>query len=415
MSDRVVITGMGTINPLGHSVTETWQNAVNGVSGVGPITLFDPKDHQVHIACEVKDFQPNDYMPAKDARKRDRFEQLALVAAREAINQAELTVDEDESDRVGVIVSSAIGGINSLEDAILTIENKGPRRVNPFVIPMLMANGASGLIGIDHQYKGPNFCIVSACASGSDSIGLSWLMIKAGMIDVAITGASEATITSTGVAAFDRIGAMSRRYEDYSMTPQPFDLNRDGLVMGEGGAILVLEKESRALKRGAEIKAEIAGYGATADAFHVTAPAEDGEGSSKAMIMALTSAGVNVEDVDYINAHGTATQLNDLAETRAIKSVFGDTAYKIPVSSTKSMTGHMMGATGALEAIFCVQAIQHNLIPPTLHYKTPDPECNLDYVPNEAREKSVKVAINNAFGFGGHNSVLVLREYSLSE
>jgi 3-oxoacyl-[acyl-carrier-protein] synthase II len=411
MSDRVVVTGMGTINPLGHSLADSWNNIVNGVSGVGPITLFDSREHQVHIACEVKNFQPTNYMDAKEARKRDRFEQFALVAANEAINQAGLIIDEKESDRVGVIVSSAIGGINSLEDAVLTIDKKGPRRVSPFVIPMLMANGASGLIGIDHQFKGPNFCTVSACASGADSIGISWLMIKAGMIDVAITGASDATITSTGVAAFDRIGAMSRRNEDHSMSPQPFDLNRDGLVMGEGAGIMVLEKESRARDRGAEIVAEVAGYGATADAYHVTAPAEDGQGSARAVLMALTSAGLNLEDVDYINAHGTATPLNDLAETRAIKSVFGELAYRIPVSSTKSMTGHMMGATGAVEAIFCVQAIRENVIPPTIHYETPDPDCDLDYVPNQARDETVFVALNNAFGFGGHNSVLVIREY----
>jgi 3-oxoacyl-[acyl-carrier-protein] synthase II len=411
MSDRVVVTGMGTINPLGHSLAESWKNIVNGVSGVGPITLFDSQEHQVHIACEVKNFQPTNYMPAKEARKRDRFEQFALVAANEALKQAGLTIDEEHSGRVGVIVSSAIGGINSLEEAILTIANKGPRRVSPFVIPMLMANGASGLIGIDHQIQGPNFCVVSACASGLDSIGISWMMIKAGMIDIAVTGASEATITSTGVAAFDRIGAMSRRNEDYSMTPQPFDMNRDGLVMGEGAAILILEKESKARNRGAQILAEIAGYAATADAYHVTAPAEDGQGSSKALLMALSTAGVNPENVDYINAHGTATPLNDLAETRAIKSVFGELAYNIPISSTKSMTGHMMGATGALEAIFCVQSIRDKILPPTLHYETPDPECDLDYVPNEARDKEVIVTLNNAFGFGGHNSVVVIRKY----
>ena len=276
---------------------------------------------------------------------------------------------------------------------------------------MLMANGASGLIGIDHQFQGPNLCIVSACASGADAIGISWMMIKAGMIDVAIAGASDATITSTGVAAFDRIGALSRRNEDYSMTPRPFDLERDGLVMGEGAAILVLERESTALHRGAEILAEIAGYGSTADAHHVTAPADNGEGSAKAMKMALLSAEVNHDEIDYINAHGTATYLNDLAETRAIKSVFGEYAYQIPVSSTKSMTGHMMGATGAIESIFCIQAIRENVIPPTINYQTPDPECDLDYVPKEARQKQIRIALNNAFGFGGHNSVLVIKEY----
>jgi 3-oxoacyl-[acyl-carrier-protein] synthase II len=402
---------MGTVNPLGHTLTESWQNAVNGVSTTGPITLFNPKDHQVRIACEVKNFRPEQHLQAKEARRRDRFEQFATIAAQEAIHHAGLTINEKEAGRVGVIVSSAIGGINTLEEAILTISENGPRRVSPFVIPMLMANGASGLIGIDHQLKGPSFCIVSACASGADSIGISWMMIKTGLIDIAITGASDATITSTGVAAFDRIGAVSRRNRDYSMTPKPFDLERDGLVMGEGAAIMVLEKESRARNRGVEILAEIAGYGATADAHHITAPAGGGEGSAQAMLMALASAKIKPDDVDYINAHGTATQLNDLAETRAIKAVFGELAYCIPVSSTKSMTGHMMGATGAMEALFCVQAIRENIIPPTIHYETPDPECDLDYVPNEARDKRVRITLNNAFGFGGHNSVLVIREY----
>lgn len=413
MLDRVVVTGMGTINPLGHSLSESWKNAVDGVSGVGPITLFDPKDHLARIACEVKNFRAEDHIPIRDARRRDRFEQFGTIAANEAIQNSGLTIEDIESDRVGVIVSSAIGGINTLEQAILNIKENGPRRVSPFVIPMLMANGASGLIGIDNQFRGPSFCVVSACASGADGIGISWMMIRAGMIDIAITGAAEATITSTGVAAFDRMGAMSRRNDDYSMTPQPFDLNRDGLVMGEGAAILVLEREGRARNRGASILAEIAGYGATADAYHITAPSDGGEGGAQAMHMAMDSAEVEPGEIDYINAHGTATPLNDLAETRAIKSAFGEFAYRIPISSTKSMTGHMMGATGAMEALFCVQAIRENVIPPTIHYETPDPECDLDYVPNKARKKEIKVALSNAFGFGGHNSVLIIRRYSL--
>ena len=413
MLDRVVVTGMGTINPLGHSLSESWKNAVDGVSGVGPITLFDPKDHLARIACEVKNFRAEDHIPIRDARRRDRFEQFGTIAANEAIQNSGLTIEEIESNRVGVIVSSAIGGINTLEQAILNIKENGPRRVSPFVIPMLMANGASGLIGIDNQFRGPSFCVVSACASGADGIGISWMMIRAGMIDIAITGAAEATITSTGVAAFDRMGAMSRRNDDYSMTPQPFDLNRDGLVMGEGAAILVLEREGRARNRGASILAEIAGYGATADAYHITAPSDGGEGGAQAMHMAMDSAEVEPGEIDYINAHGTATPLNDLAETRAIKSAFGEFAYRIPISSTKSMTGHMMGATGAMEALFCVQAIRENVIPPTIHYETPDPECDLDYVPNKARKKEIKVALSNAFGFGGHNSVLIIRRYSL--
>jgi 3-oxoacyl-(acyl-carrier-protein) synthase len=275
---------------------------------------------------------------------------------------------------------------------------------------MLMANGGAGLVSIDLGLKGPSFSVASACASGADGIGMAWMMLRAGMVDVVLAGAAEATVTPTGIAAFDRIGAMSRR-EDYSMTPQPFDKNRDGLVMGEGAAVLVLERESHARARGAEILAELAGYAATADAYHVTAPDEGGRGGAAAIRKALEVAGVALDEVGYINAHGTATPLNDVAETRAIKSAFGALAYSIPVSSTKSMTGHMMGATGALEAIFCVQAVREGILPPTIHYQTPDPECDLDYIPNQAREKKIEVAISNAFGFGGHNAVLVIRRW----
>jgi 3-oxoacyl-(acyl-carrier-protein) synthase len=313
---------------------------------------------------------------------------------------------------MGVMVSSSIGGIRTLSDSIHTLYDEGPRRVSPFLIPMLMANGGAGMLGIDFGIKGPSFSLASACASGADGIGIAWTLLRTGVIDAAITGASDATISPIGVAAFDRLGAMSRCNDDYSMTPRPFDKERDGLVMGEGAAILILETECHARQRGAEILAELAGYAATADAFHVTAPAENGVGGSKAMSLAMQAASVIPEEVDYISAHGTATQLNDLAETRAIKSAFGELAYNIPVSSTKSMTGHMMGATGALEALFCVQVVRQNVIPPTIHYATPDPECDLDYVPNQAREKQVKVALSNAFGFGGHNAVLVIKKYT---
>jgi 3-oxoacyl-(acyl-carrier-protein) synthase len=277
---------------------------------------------------------------------------------------------------------------------------------------MLMPNGAAGMIAIDHQIKGPCFSVASACASGSDGIGMAFMMIRAGMIDAALAGAAEMTICPVGVAAFDRVGAMSRRNDDYSKAPQPFDKNRDGLVMGEGAAVIVLERESHAKARGANILAELAGYGATADAFHVTAPHEKGEGGAAAMLMAMESAQADVDDLGYINAHGTGTPLNDQSETRAVKAAFGEKAYNIPISSTKSMTGHMMGATGALEAIFCVQAIREGILPPTIHYDTPDPECDLDYIPNKAREKKIDLAISNAFGFGGHNAVLAIRRYS---
>jgi len=409
--ERVVITGMGTVNPLGTTVEESWRNALNGVSGVGPITLFDSSPLNVHFAAEVKNFEPEKYMDAKEARRRDRFEQLGVAAAKDAVASSGLEVTEENSGRIGVLVSSAIGGIKSLSEAVIINYTEGPRRVSPFLIPMLMPNGAAGMIAIDHQIKGPCFSVASACASGSDGIGTAFLMLKAGMIDAALAGAAEMTICSVGVAAFDRVGAMSRRNDDYSMTPQPFDKNRDGLVMGEGAAVLVLERESSARKRGANILAELAGYGATADAFHVTAPHENGLGGAAAMRMALESAKANVDELGYINAHGTGTPLNDQSETRAVKAAFGEQAYQIPISSTKSMTGHMMGATGALEAIFCTQAVRQGVLPPTVHYETPDPECDLDYIPNVLREKKITLALSNAFGFGGHNAVLAIRKY----
>lgn len=410
--ERVVITGMGTVNPLGLTVQESWSNVISGISGVGPITLFDASSLGVHFAAEVKNFEPEKYMDAKEVRRRDRFEQLGAAAAQEAIRHSGLEVTEANAGRIGVLVSSAIGGIKSLQDAVLTNHAEGPRRVSPFLIPMLMPNGAAGMIAIDHQIKGPCFSVASACASGSDGIGTAFMMLRAGMVDAALAGAAEMTICPVGVAAFDRVGAMSRRNDDYSMAPQPFDRNRDGLVMGEGAGVLVLETESHARARGANILAELAGYGATADAYHVTAPHEKGEGGAAAMRMALDSAQANVDDLGYINAHGTGTTLNDQSETRAVKAAFGEKAYGIPISSTKSMTGHMMGATGALEAIFCVQAVREGILPPTIHYQTPDPECDLDYIPNEARERKINLAISNAFGFGGHNAVLAIRRYS---
>jgi beta-ketoacyl-acyl-carrier-protein synthase II len=410
MSERIVITGMGTVNPLGLSVQETWEKITHGVSGVGPITLFDASQFLVQIACEVKNFNPENYIPAREARRRDRFAQFASAASQEAIRQAGLEITEMNAGRIGVTVSASIGGIGSVEENINVLSKEGSRRVSPFSIPMLMPNGATGMIAIDNGIKGPCFSVASACASGADGIGLAWLLIRSGLIDIAIAGASDATITPIGVASFDRLGAMARNNHDYSMTPRPFDKTRDGLVMGEGGAVLVLERESHAQQRGAVALAELAGYASTADAFHITAPSEDGVGGAKAIQLALESAKVNPEEVDYISAHGTATPLNDLSETLAIKAAFGEQAYKIPVSSTKSMTGHMMGTTGALEAIFCVLAIRDSIIPPTIHYQYPDPQCDLDYVPNQARQQPVEVAVSNAFGFGGHNAVLVIKK-----
>ncbi len=411
MQEKIVITGMGTVNPLGLSVKESWENVIAGRTGVAPITVFDSHAAklQVHIAAEVKNFNPENYMDAKEARRRDRFEQFAIAASKEALQNSGLEINESNAGRIGVIISSAIGGLTSLQESIITNHEIGPKKVSPFFIPMLMANGGAGMTAIEFGIKGPCFSVASACASGADGIGTALMMLRSGMIDAAFAGAAECTLTSTGVAAFDRVGATSRRSDS---TPQPFDKNRDGLVMGEGAAVFVLERESDAKKRGANILAELAGYGATADAYHVTAPHENGAGGSAAIRMALNSAGANIDEVGYINAHGTGTLLNDQSETRAIKAAFGnELAYKIPISSTKSMTGHMMGATGALEIIFCVNAIKEGILPPTINYQTPDPECDLDYIPNKAREAKISLAISNAFGFGGHNAVLAVRKY----
>jgi beta-ketoacyl-acyl-carrier-protein synthase II len=412
MTRRVVITGVGAVTPLGLNVKDSWEACLNGRSGVGPITAFDTTNFLVKIAAEVKNFDPAQFMDPKEVRRRDRFQQFATAAAREALADSGLEIREDNAARVGVFVSSGAGGIISLQEAVETINSSGPRRVDPFTIPKLMANGASGLIAIDTGAKGPALAVLSACASGADGIGLAFKLIRGGEIDAAIAGASEASISKVGIGSFDRLGAMSRRNDDYSMTPQPFDKNRDGLVMGEGGAVIILEALEHAKARGADIIAELAGYGATGDAFHITAPEEKGVGSAAAMKLALQDARLDPGDVDYISAHGTGTPLNDAAETRGIKAAFGSKAYEVPVSSTKSMTGHIMGMTGALEAIFSSLVIRDNVLPPTAHYQTPDPECDLDYVPNTAREAKVDVVMSNAFGFGGHNAVLVIKRFT---
>ena len=408
---RVVITGVGALSPLGLTAQESWDNCVEGVSGVGPITLFDSSDYLGQIACEVKGFDPKKYMSPANARRRDRCQQLAIAAANEALVDSGLEITEDNSHRVGVVISSSIGGISTLENSVRQMVSNGPRRVSPLTIPMMMPNGPSGLVAIEVGAEGPALSVSSACASGSDGIGLAWQYIRNGMCDAILTGGSEATICRVGIASFDRLGAMSRRNDDFSMTPQPFDKNRDGLVMGEGACVLMLEELTRAKERGANILAELAGYGITGDAFHITAPHDEGAGGAKAIVQAMETAELNSSDVDYINAHGTATPLNDASETRAIKTVFGQKAYEMAISSTKSMTGHMMGATGALEAFFCIQAIKTQISPPTIHYETPDPDCDLDYVPNIARDECINVAISNSFGFGGHNSVLLFKKY----
>ena len=412
MTKRIVVTGMGTINPLGLTVEDTWKRILNGESGVAPITLFDASDLMVQIACEVKGFDPVDYMDRRQARRVDRFQQFAVAATQEAEVDAQLDFEKLDRTRVAVIISSAIGGLNAIQAAVITMIEDGPRRISPFTIPQLMGNGAAGLIAIEKGIKGPCFSVVSACASAQDAIGQASLLLRSGAVDVAIAGGSDATLNRVGVSTFDRLRALSRRNDDYSNTPAPFDRDRDGLVMGEGAAVIILETLEHARSRGAHILAELVGYGSTVDAFHISAPAEDGSGAARAIILALEMAGVGPEHVDYINAHGTGTELNDLSESRAIKLAFGVHAYKVPISSTKSMTGHMMGATGALESIFCIRAIHENIIPPTIHLNNPDPECDLDYVPNQARELEVDLAITNAFGFGGQNAVLAFKSFS---
>lgn len=411
MTKKVVVTGTGAISAIGRTALKNWANALEGRSGVSGIIAFDPSDSNIKVAAQIHNFPSKSELSTKEIRRTDRFEQLALIAADEAMNQSGLVVAEENQDRIGVFVSTATGGISSLNESYETLFFEGGKKISPFTSAKFMSNGAAGLISIRFRAKGPAMATLSACASGADGIGIGWHLIRSGVIDAAITGASEAAISPLSIASLDRTGAMSRRDENSPPTPQPFDRDRDGFVMGEGAAILILENEDFARSRGAEILAELSGYGASADAFHITAPPEQGEGAARAMSTALESAQLNVSQIHYINAHGTGTILNDVTETRAIKTVFGQYAKDIPVSSTKSMTGHMMGATGALEALFSIMALQDNSIPPTINLHNPDKECDLDYVPLEARTHFVSNSMSNSFGFGGHNAVLIFSEY----
>ncbi len=406
---RVVITGIGAITPLGHTAESTWASVVEGQSGIGPITSFDTTDFPIKVAAEIRDFDPADYLDRREVRRQDRFEWLANVAALEALANSGLAANGHNNHRIGVIISSGVGGIDTFYDQAKVLMEEGPRRMSPFAVTRVMTNGAAGTVSIAHGFQGPAYCVTSACASAADAIGLAGQLIRAGIVDAVVAGGTEAGVTEFGIASFYRIGAYSSR-ED--CTPSPFSATRDGLVMGEGSAILVLESLEHAEARGANILGELVGYGATSDAHHITAPAENGAGSAAAVKLALADAGLSPEDIDYVNAHGTGTALNDIAETAALKSALGDAAYNIPVTSTKSMTGHMMGATGALEAMFCLQAMRDGIVPPTINYTDPDPECDLDYVPNEARRMPVNVAMSNSFGFGGHNAVLIFKSFS---
>ncbi len=410
-SRRVVVTGLGLLCPLGIGVEASWANLTAGKSGIGPVTRFDTKDYPSRIAGEVKDFEPVDFMPEKLVKRVDPFVRLGLAAAQMAIEDAGLEIPEDKASRAGVITGCGLGGLGSIEYYRDVLVNKGPKRVSPFFIPMAIPNMASGQISIMCGTKGPNTVVCTACAAGSHAIGDAFKTIQRGAADVMICGGTESVITPLAFAGFSNMKALSTRNEMPERASRPFDKERDGFIIGEGAGILIIEEMNHALERGADIRAEIIGYGLTGDAYHITAPPEDGEGGARCMSMALEDAGLSYRDIDYINAHGTSTPLNDLCETRAIKTVFKDRAKEIPVSSTKSMTGHLLGGAGGVEAIFCIKTIEDGIIPPTINYEIPDPECDLDYVPNRARSQSVDVVMSNSFGFGGTNAVLIFRRY----
>ena len=409
---RVVVTGIGAVSPLGNDMPSTWHALLHGKSGVAPITRFDSSILPVHVACEVKNFDAVAAVGSKELRRTDLYEQYGMAAAREAMRTSGLTITDNIADDVGVVVGSAVGGFATMLAQYDVLKDQGARKLNPFVIPMVMSNGASGMIAIEFGARGPSYSPTSACATSNDSVGQASELIRRGAATVMITGGADATVSSLGMAGFDRLGALSHNNDLPSTSPRPFSKDRDGVVMGEGACVMILEELEFAKKRGAHILAELLGYGQTTDAFHVIAPAEGGLGASKAIKKALTQSGVTPDDVDYINAHGTATPLNDTAETAAVKTALGERAYSVPMSSTKSMTGHMMGATGSLEAAVCIHAICNGIVPPTINFTEADPECDLDYVPNYAREMKVTTAMNNSFGFGGHNSVLIFRRFS---
>jgi 3-oxoacyl-[acyl-carrier-protein] synthase II len=412
MERRVVITGMGAISPLGLDVPALWQGVREARSGVGPVTLCDTAGLESRIAGEVKGFEPQNYMDRKEVRRNDRFIHFALAATGEALRSAELTITPENAEEIGVIIGSGIGGIATFAEGLNTLRDKGPGRVSPFLVPAMITNMAAGQVSIQYGLKGPNFCPTSACSTGAHAIGEAAETIRRGWAKAIVAGGSEAPITPIGIAAFVSARAISTRNDDPASASRPFDATRDGFVLSEGGAVMVLEDLDFALARGARIVAEVAGYGLSGDAYHITQPCPGGEGALRAMRLALRHAGLSPDDVDYINAHGTSTPAGDIAETQAIKSLLGERAYRVPVSSSKSQFGHLIGAAGSIEAIITALAIQNDLLPPTINYATPDPQCDLDYVPNAARRGRVDVAISNSFGFGGHNVSLVIRRYN---
>ena len=412
MKRRVVVTGIGLVTPCGIGTDNVWNNILSGKSGIGPITRFDTEQFDTKFAGEVKDFNPEDYIQPKEVKKMDLFIHYAIAAAHIAMNDSGLDMGKEDSERVGVVVGTGLGGLPTIEKYHSVLLERGPGRITPFFIPMLIANEAPGHIAIQHGIKGPNLCIVTACATGAHSIGDACRIIQYGDADVMVAGGSEANLTPLTVGGFNAMKALSTRNDDPLTASRPFERDRDGFVVAEGSGIVILEELEHAKKRGAKIYAEMVGYGYNGDAYHITAPCPDGDGFIRCIRMALKDAQLSPDDVDYINAHGTSTKLNDYIETLAIKEVFKEKAYKIPVSSTKSMTGHLLGAAGAIEAIFSVLSMRDQVCPPTINYENPDPECDLDYVPNTARKCTINVVMSNGFGFGGTNSTLVFRRFT---
>jgi 3-oxoacyl-[acyl-carrier-protein] synthase II len=408
---RVVVTGLGLVTSLGNDLATSWEALCQGKSGVGEITGYDTSRHRVHFGGEIKNFDPTPYMDRKEVRRNDPFEQLAIATTKQALDQASLPITEENADDIGVYIGSGIGGLVTLHDQFTVLHEKGPERISPFFINMMIIDGASGIVSILTGAKGPNWAAVSACATSGNTIGEAWETIRRGDARAMIAGGAEKAITPIAMAAFDNMHALSRRNDDPQGASRPFDATRDGFVMGEGAGMLILEDLDFAKARGATILAELVGYGSTGDAYHVTDPAPGGTGLVRAMHRALQKADLRPDQIDYINAHGTSTPPNDRTETQAIKTCFGDHAYKLAISSTKSMTGHTLGAAGAVEAVISIMAIQTGIIPPTINLHHPDPDCDLDYVPNEARQRTVNVAMSNVLGFGGHNTCLIFKRY----
>ncbi len=408
---RVVVTGLGAITPIGNTLAEYWEGLLSGRNGIGPITLFDPSRHDCRIAGEVKGFSPHDYMDRKEAKRMDRFAQFAVSASKQALADAQFVINELNAEQVGVIIGTGVGGLKVLEDQQEVYLTRGPDRCSPFMIPMMIANMAAGLTAIHTGAKGPNSCTVTACAAGAHAVGDAFRLIQRGYAQAMICGGSEAAVTPLSVAGFSAARALSTRNDDPVHACRPFSSDRDGFVMGEGSGILLLEELEHALSRGARIYAEIVGYGMTCDAYHMTSPVPSGEGATRAMQLALKDAGLIPEQVSYINAHGTSTQVNDATETGAIKNALGEYAYKVAISSTKSMTGHLLGGSGGIEAVASVMAVANDQIPPTINLTKPDPACDLDYVPNHSRNQKLEVVLSNSFGFGGHNVTLAFKKY----